>query len=118
MKIHKLLLFRNFRHFLICNQVARETLKAREGIDIPNFATLIMQERNGVTANAQMTAYFWGADNALAPLSELNTGYVFDVLEDVLEDLGYDIATIAALSEAELLEGIRSLRVSILLNTF
>lgn len=90
---------RYYRHFLICNRIASETLKKREGIYIANFAKLIFQESNGVWGNAQMTAYFWAANTAIAYFSEVDSGYyVFDALDD----MGYSLESLANISEAEL----------------
>ena len=89
---------RYYRHFLICNRIASETLKKREGIYIANFAKLIFQELDGVWGNAQMTAYFWAADAVIAYFSEVDSNYVFEALDD----LGYSMESLANISEAEL----------------
>jgi len=53
---------------------------------------------NRVWGNAQMRAYFWAADAAIAHFSEVDSSYVFEALDK----LGYSIESLANISEAEL----------------
>ena len=69
------------------------------GWEVGNFAKAILEEQNGVWANAQMTAYFWASDIVLCSITESDSKTVFDNLE---EEYGISIELLAGLSGEEL----------------
>lgn len=78
--------------------MAVESCKIR-GWEVGNFAEAILEEKNGVYANTQMTAYFWASDRVICNITESDSGTVFDNLEDE-----YDISLelLAEISKEEL----------------
>ncbi len=69
------------------------------GWEVGNFAKAILEEQNGVWANAQMTAYFWASDRVLCNITESDNATVFDNLEG---EYDISIEVLAEISDEEL----------------
>lgn len=81
-----------FRHFLICDKIAKEVCD-NHGWIVENFAKVILDEQeNGVFTNSQMTAHFWAVDRVLALSLESDPEYVFDALEEEFNTSLHDLA--------------------------
>jgi hypothetical protein len=88
------------RHFLICQKMANECL-SRKGTEWQNLANLIMEEeQDGKYANAQMTFYFWAADEVVADISASDAIIVFDELEET----EYPQSRLATLNEGAMFD--------------
>jgi hypothetical protein len=86
-----------FRHFLICNELAKKIISAR-GWHVDNFAETILESQNGMYGNDQMNIYFEIADEFFSDLHTSDSNEVFNELEN--EDL--PIEKLAQLSAKEI----------------
>ena len=70
-----------FRHFLMCNELAKK-INTAKGWQVDNFAKTILESQNGMYANEQMNIYFEIADKFLCKLHCSDYDEVFNELEE------------------------------------
>lgn len=68
-------------HLIVCNLIASKVC-ALQGIDVTNFAQVILEaDKGGNYATQEKACMFWAIDEALCQLNGLEAGQVFDMLE-------------------------------------